>query len=150
MRSGGGYDPVVTTRSSAATRVRSLAAAALAIGLAPLAACGDDSGSAGTSGDETAGSEVDLAAGEQTYMDFCGSCHGRDFEGSAAGPSHLDAVFAPDVTTDEDYRNAITQGAPQKNYDFTAMPAIGSLDDAEIENVIAYIRSVQEERGFND
>ena len=59
-------------------------------------------------------------------------------------------MFATDVTTDEDYRNAITQGAPQENYDFTAMPAIGSLDETEIENVIAYIRSVQEERGFND
>lgn len=115
-----------------------------------LAGCGGDSDTVDASGGETAGGEVDLAAGEQTYMDFCGSCHGRDFEGSAAGPSQLDAGFAPEVTTDEDFRSAITQGAPQQNYDFTAMPAIGSLDDTEIENVIAYIRSVQEERGFND
>ena len=112
-------------------------------------ACGDsDEGTA--AGDGSAAGGTDLVAGEQTYMDFCGSCHGRDFEGSAAGPSQLDPVFAADVTTDEDFRRAITEGAPKENYDFTAMPAIGSLDDTEIENVIAYVRSVQEERGFND
>ncbi|MGI9578311.1 MAG: c-type cytochrome [Microthrixaceae bacterium] len=119
----------------------------LAASMSPIACGGTETGSGSETVDKN---EADLVAGEQTYMDFCGSCHGRDFDGSAAGPSQLDAVFAPDVTTDEDFRTAITEGAPERNYDFTAMPAIGSLDDAEIENVIAYIRSVQQERGFND
>jgi mono/diheme cytochrome c family protein len=125
-----------------------LAAATITAAFCALAGCGgdSDSDSASVSGD----GGIDLEAGERTYMDFCGSCHGRDFEGSAAGPSQLDAVFAAEATTDEDYRNAITRGAPQENYDFTAMPPIGSLDDAEVENVIAFIRSVQDERGFND
>jgi mono/diheme cytochrome c family protein len=94
--------------------------------------------------------EVDLVAGEQTYMDFCGSCHGRDFEGSSQGPSQLDAVFAPEVMSDDDYRAAIGDGAPEKYYDTGPMPAIGSLDDQETQNVIAYVRQVQEDRGMND
>lgn len=92
----------------------------------------------------------DPAAGEQVYGDYCGACHGRDFEGSIQGPSHLDAKYDPATTTDEDYRNAIRNGAEESTYDFGRMPAIRSLDDQQIEDVIAYIRSVQEERGFNE
>jgi mono/diheme cytochrome c family protein len=113
--------------------------------------CADASDEA--TGADAAGADpdgVDLAAGEQTYMDFCGSCHGRDFEGSSQGPSQLDPHFAPEITGDDDYRRAITEGAPREYFDFTAMPAIGSLDDDEIDDVIAYIRSIQEERGFQD
>ena len=118
---------------------------ALAAGGFGVAACGEsdpykDGAAGGT----------ELAVGEQTYRDFCGSCHGRDFEGSSNGPSHLDAVYAPEYTTDDDFRTAITQGAPEANYDFGRMPAIASLDDQEITDVIAYIRRVQDERGFND
>lgn len=111
-----------------------------------VAACGESN----PNKEGTAAGEPDLTAGEQTYRDFCGSCHGRDLEGSSNGPSHLDAVYAPDSTTDEDFRTAITEGAPEANYDFGAMPAIGSLEDQEVEDVIAYIREVQDERGLND
>lgn len=107
--------------------------------------CGDDD----ARGAGSTSLEADPVAGEQTYQDFCGSCHGRDFEGSVRGPSQLDAVFAPDVTTDEDYRDAIRDGAQEQHYDFGPMPAIGSLDDQEIANVIAYVRQVQQERGLS-
>lgn len=92
----------------------------------------------------------DPAAGEQTYGDFCGACHGRDFEGSVQGPSQLDAVFEPATTTDADFRSAIRNGVEETNYDYGNMPPIRSLDDQRIADVIAYVRSVQEERGFND
>lgn len=136
------YDASVHRRVTVNPRML-VALPALAVVILFPAACGSESQSASTD-------SVDLAAGEQTYMDFCGSCHGRDFEGSAAGPSQLDALFAPDITTDDDYRVAITDGAPEENYDFTPMPAIASLDEDDIANVTAYVRSVQQERGFND
>lgn len=102
--------------------------------------------------DNSAASTVpgDPAAGAQTYTDFCGACHGRDFEGSVQGPSHLDAVYDPATTTDTDFRNAIRNGATETNYDSGDMPPIRSLDDQQIADVIAYVRSVQEERGFNE
>lgn len=107
----------------------------------------------GNSGDDNSAASVavgDPAAGEQTYTDFCGACHGRDFEGSVQGPSHLDAVYDPATTTDADFRDAIRNGAERTNYDSGNMPPIRSLDDQQIADVIAYVRSVQEERGFND
>ncbi|MCP4434126.1 MAG: cytochrome c [Actinomycetia bacterium] len=127
------------------TAGRLLGATATLLLAALVGGCGDSD----PSKSEGTPDEPDLAAGEQTYMDFCGSCHGRDFEGSSQGPSQLDEHFAPGETTDAEFRQAIENGAPREYYDFTPMPAIGSLDDQEVTNVIAYIRSVQQERGFN-
>lgn len=125
-----------------------IAASVLVVAALFAPACGGGTEKGG--GAAGSANAVDLAAGEQSYMDFCGSCHGRNFEGSAAGPSQLDPHFAPETTSDDAFRAAITNGAPEEHFDFTPMPAIGSLDDSEIDNVIAYVRGVQEERGFND
>ena len=61
-----------------------------------------------------------------------------------------DYVIDTRIDSDEAYRTAIREGAPKEFYDFTPMPAIGSLDEQQIADVIAYVRSVQDERGFND
>ncbi|MEZ5239447.1 MAG: cytochrome c [Microthrixaceae bacterium] len=121
-----------------------LAAALALLAALSFTACGND-GSDQASAPVGAG---DPEAGEQVYGDFCGACHGRDFEGSVQGPSHLDPHFEPATTSDEDYRNAIRNGVDQSAFDFGPMPAIRSLDDQQIADVIAYIRSVQQERGF--
>lgn len=105
------------------------------------------SGSEGSSATTTA--TPDVAAGEQVYADRCAACHGRDFQGSAQAPSHLEPYFAPDNTSDEDYRNAVRNGAETAEFDYNSMPAL-NLSDQEITDVIAYIRSVQVERGFNE
>ena len=69
---------------------------------------------------------------------------------AARDPPNWTPCYAPERTTDDDYRSAISDGAPEKHYDSGPMPAIGSLDDQETANVIAYVRQVQEERGLND
>ena len=117
--------------------VLGIAAAALLAG-----ACG---GSDESASDTTGPPDID--EGEQVYADRCAACHGRDFEGSAQAPSQLDPHFAPEVTSDEDYRRAISEGADVAELDYTAMPAL-NLGEQQITDVIAYIRSVQEERGF--
>ncbi|MFV0318198.1 MAG: c-type cytochrome [Microthrixaceae bacterium] len=110
-----------------------------------VAACG------GSDGDAAPGptGPPDATRGEQVYADRCAACHGRDFQGSAQAPSHLDPHFRPEVTSDEDYRNAIKEGADDPDLDYTRMPGL-NLNDQEIADVIAYIRSVQDERGFNE
>ncbi len=127
------------------TKVPALLLAAIALTLV-VASCG------GTGSDSASATPIgpgDATAGKQVYGDYCAACHGRDFEGSVQGPSHLDAHFEPATTTDQDYRNAIHDGVEESTYDFGNMPAIRSLDDQQVADVIAYIRSVQEERGFN-
>ncbi|MCO5317390.1 MAG: cytochrome c [Microthrixaceae bacterium] len=127
-------------------RIATKAAPAIAAVALLAAGCGDG----GTEDSAGTAEPGDPAAGQQLYADYCGACHGRDFEGSIQGPSHLDEHFAPGTTSDEDYRRAIRNGTDGSAFDFGRMPAITSLDDQQVEDVIAYIRSVQEERGFDD
>lgn len=139
-------DGMEHSRSAAARRLSPLliplAAALLATPLL-LGSCGDSG-----KGSDSAG--PDLANGRQLYRDYCGSCHGRDFEGTELGPSQLDEAYRPENTSDEAFRTAIQKGAAKRRYNFaTGMPPIPSLSDTDITDITAYVRSVQKERGFN-
>ena len=67
--------------------------------------------------------------GEHTYEDSCAGCHGADGSGGD-GPSLIDAV---PVHTNVQIANIITYGSGE-------MPEI-HIDDQEIADVIAYLRS---------
>jgi mono/diheme cytochrome c family protein len=84
----------------------------------------------------------DTAAGEETYRAICAACHQVDGQGIAGAfppladnPNALDAAYVADVI-----RNGKT-GPIEVNgvaYD-AAMPALPSLSDAEITDLIAFL-----------
>jgi mono/diheme cytochrome c family protein len=88
------------------------------------------------------------ARGRELYLNQCASCHGADLRGTDRGPSHLSIVYEPGHHSDESFRAAIRDGAPQHHWRFGDMPPVEGLDDAEIDAVIAYVREVQEREGF--
>lgn len=115
--------------------------AALLVALG-VAACGDDGGSSG------GGSATGVALGAQVYADSCAACHGADLRGTDRGPSHLSQVYEPGHHPDESFRRAIADGVAPHHWRFGPMPPVPGLGDAEVDAVIAYIRSVQEREGF--
>jgi len=114
---------------------------ALALALAALAACGDSS-------DQAALDATDAGRGVELYAANCASCHGSDLRGTDRGPSHLSIVYEPDHHGDDSFRSAIAQGARAHHWNFGDMPAVGGLDDDEVDSIIAFIRSEQEREGF--
>lgn len=93
--------------------------------------------------------EPDIALdGKALYTASCGSCHGTDLRGTDQGPSHLSAVYEPGHHPDASFEAAIRQGARQHHWNFGDMPAVEGLDEAEVQAVIAYVRTVQREQGF--
>lgn len=88
------------------------------------------------------------AAGAELYQTNCASCHGADLRGTEQGPSHLSIVYEPNHHGDDAFRSAILNGAQQHHWNFGDMAAIPGLDDDEINDVIAFIRSEQERLGF--
>ncbi|MBI4907911.1 MAG: c-type cytochrome [Acidobacteria bacterium] len=83
-------------------------------------------------------------AGRRLYAASCGGCHGADGQGNK-GPALANAVLL-DVATDGYLRDTITKGRPG-----SIMPAFGepspthrTLAAADVEAVVAYIRSWQE------
>lgn len=86
--------------------------------------------------------------GAALYQANCASCHGADLRGTDKGPSHLSIVYEPNHHGDDSFRSAILNGAQQHHWNFGDMAAIPGLNDDEIDDVIAYIRSEQERQGF--
>ncbi len=86
--------------------------------------------------------------GARLYQSNCASCHGDDLSGTDKGPSHLSIVYEPSHHGDDSFRSAVVNGAPQHHWNFGDMAPVPDLDDDEIDDIIAYIRSEQERQGF--
>lgn len=100
----------------------------------------------------------DAAAGQMSFVMFCAPCHGEGGKGD--GPAALAlqppprdftaAAFQFDtdgdgaVGTDADLKNVITQGAAAFGGSPLMAPWV-TLTDAEIANLIAFIRLLKEE-----
>ena len=119
----------------------SLAAAVTALSMG-LAACGSDD----TAPTNAAGSQVERGA--EVYAESCASCHGADLRGTDKGPAHLSIVYEPNHHTDDSFRSAIANGAPQHHWNFGDMEPVEGLTDDDVEAVIAYVRAEQERQGF--
>lgn len=119
----------------------SIAIAVLVAGVV-LAACSDDT----TSENTEPAPAGDLGA--QVYASSCASCHGADLRGTDKGPSQLSIVYEPNHHTDDSFRSAIANGAPQHHWSFGDMPPVEGLTNAEVEAVIGFIRSEQERQGL--
>lgn len=125
--------------------VRSLAALAIF-----AAAC--NSGSARTTAKRDAGAGtapvvadapvVDLAAAKLTYLKLCAPCHGADATGYAAdhAPSLVNSTFL-ESASDDFLRRSIVFGRPGTSMGAYGKALGGPLDDAQVEQLVAWIRS---------
>lgn len=86
--------------------------------------------------------------GKALYGQNCASCHGSDLRGTANGPSHPSSVYEPRHHPDDSFRAAVRRGATQHHWDFGDMPAVEGIEDKQIDAIIDYIRSRQEDEGF--
>jgi mono/diheme cytochrome c family protein len=96
----------------------------LLLPLALLAACGDK-------GDDTGGSGLtgDATAGESVFASNCAACHGTD----ASGGSGPDLGAHVPGMSDSEIQSVIENGEG-------LMPAISTLSDQDIADVIAWLR----------
>lgn len=107
------------------------------------AACGSDDGNEGAE----PGSEQ-TAQGEELYQANCASCHGTDLRGTNKGPSHLSIVYEPGHHGDDAFRSAVANGVGQHHWPFGDMEPVPGLSDSDVDDIIAYVREVQEREGL--
>jgi mono/diheme cytochrome c family protein len=96
------------------------------------------------------GSEEQLAHGEEVFQANCATCHGDELQGTFVGPPFLNDIYAPEHHPDDAFRQAVANGVHPHHWDFAGMPPIPGLSDDDVEAVISYVRSVQEENGIGD
>jgi cytochrome c551 len=93
--------------------------------------CGDDDATGSTASE--GGDEV--IAGEATFQGNCAVCHGSDL-GGGAGPA-LGAGSPAASASDDEVRAQIREGG-------NGMPPFEeTLGEADIDGIVAYLRSVQ-------
>ena len=100
---------------------------------------------------------ADLAKGKETFKMICATCHGEGGKGDGPGGQGLNppprdftkAQFKYDankngkVGEDADLKLVISKGAAEFGGSPLMTPWAGALSDADIDNVIAVIRSLK-------
>ena len=114
------------------------------VALVALGSCGSDTEPVAEPASEAAQS------GQAIYASSCASCHGLDLEGTNAGPSPLSIVYEPGHHGDDAFRAAIANGSPQHHWNFGDMPPVEGLSANQVDDVVAYVRGEQEQRGFRN
>ncbi len=115
-----------------------------AAGLAAVATL--TSALAGCGGASSRGGDPQHREGARLYRTYCGLCHGDELEGYAADDANAlrNQEFLRTVT-DDFLRTAIAEGHPGTAMAAYAQSFGGPLDAGEIDAVVAYIRSYQQE-----
>jgi|AntRauTorcE11897_2_1112592.scaffolds.fasta_scaffold07698_4 mono/diheme cytochrome c family protein len=98
--------------------------------------------------DDDATGRGDPFAGATLYANNCAQCHGAELQGTDLGPPHLDRVYESGHHADISFRLAVERGAPQHHWNFGPMPPIDGLTDAEVGDIIAYVREQQRAAGI--
>lgn len=129
-------------------RRTAIGALTLAVAL-PLVAC-SGGGATGTTAVPPSGGEGGIASeGERIFSQICSACHGANAEGvEGLGPALADNEFVQS-NSDEEMVAFLVVGRPADdpaNQSGIAMPARGgnpSLTDADLLDVVAYLRTLQ-------
>ncbi len=124
--------------------VKARQSAGVLLGLV-LAACGGGSGgSAAMAAFNPGSTPAELQRGAALYGSYCASCHGALGKGQGLGPPLLDTLFLVSRVTDSAMTAAVVRGAPQRRFHYGAMPPVARVDTAEVPQVVAYVRWLQE------
>ncbi len=82
--------------------------------------------------------------GLKLYNANCLSCHGVSGRSTSFGPALVNRIYFKGNLSDRAFIQAVTYGAPQRNWDYGPMDPVEGLTQTEIAQILAYVRSEQE------
>ncbi len=89
-----------------------------------------------------------LNLGKMAYDRFCAQCHGVNAMGSDKGPTFIHRVYHPGHHGDGSFFIAPKQGARAHHWKFGDMKKVEGVTDAQLKNIVAYVRAVQQANGL--
>jgi len=92
---------------------------------------------------------VDVAAGQRAYDNTCASCHGAAGRGTSKGPPFVDRIYEPSHHGDAAFAFAVRQGVRAHHWQFGDMPPQPGVSDADIANIVSYVRALQIASGIS-
>jgi len=86
--------------------------------------------------------------GRSLYGQACSVCHGQALEGTNAGPTFLNRVYAPGHHADISFMFAIERGVRAHHWNFGNMAPVEGLSQEQVLAIIAFIREQQRDAGI--
>ena len=87
------------------------------------------------------------ARGQAAFGKFCATCHGTDAGGTGSGPPLIHKLYHPGHHGDMAFVMAAKRGARAHHWNFGNMPPVEGITDAEIADIVAFIRETQYANG---
>ncbi|MBL4751903.1 MAG: cytochrome c [Amylibacter sp.] len=88
--------------------------------------------------------------GEVAFNAKCAACHGTNAAGkNGIGPPFIYKTYKPGHHGDAAFLSAARNGVRSHHWRFGNMPPVEGLTDADVKNIVTYIREVQRENGIN-
>jgi len=89
------------------------------------------------------------AAGAKIFAANCQICHGVSASGGPGGPPLIHKIYEPSHHADGSFFVAVRNGVRQHHWSFGNMPPVPGISEAEIGQIISYVREVQRANGIN-
>lgn len=87
--------------------------------------------------------------GERAYVAKCAACHGENAVGQlGVAPPLVHKIYEPSHHGDMAFTLAAKNGVRAHHWRFGNMPPVAGITDAEVETIIAYVRTLQRANGI--
>lgn len=86
--------------------------------------------------------------GAVAFNATCAACHGINGAGTDAGPPLVHRIYEPSHHSDYAFQIAVANGVRAHHWRFGDMPPQRGLTQAEVVDIIAYVRELQRENGI--
>jgi len=94
--------------------------------------------------------DAQAMAGEAAFNENCASCHGANAAGQdGVAPPLVHIIYVPNHHGDRSFYLAARQGVRSHHWPFGDMPPVDGISDAEIGQIVAYVRTLQRANGIN-
>lgn len=88
--------------------------------------------------------------GETLFKKNCAACHGDNAAGrDGLGPPLVHKIYEPGHHGDGAFFLAVQQGVRAHHWPFGNMQPVAGVSHNDVENIIAYVRTLQRANGIN-
>jgi mono/diheme cytochrome c family protein len=85
--------------------------------------------------------------GEQLFDRHCAGCHGSKAGGTDKGPPLAHRIYEPGHHSDQSFHLAVRNGVAAHHWRFGNMPSQPQVTEADVREIVGYVRWVQRETG---
>lgn len=87
--------------------------------------------------------------GQRTYDAVCAACHGENAQGTdGIAPPLVHKIYEPNHHGDMAFALAAKNGVRAHHWGFGNMPPVKGVTQADVLNIVAYVRALQRENGI--